>query len=58
MSDEKKTPMKDGWTVGQKGYTVKPGSVGAGYTGPKGDLGTPPTSGSAVNKPTPGKKDD
>lgn len=56
MSDEKKTFAQDGWTLGKKGYTVAPGEVGAGYTGPSGTLGTPPTTGTAVSKPAPEKK--
>ncbi|MCW2412953.1 MULTISPECIES: hypothetical protein [unclassified Sphingobium] len=53
---EKKGFAQDGWTVGEKGYTVAPGKVQNGHTGPTGTLGKPPTTGSAVSKPAPDKK--
>lgn len=57
MSDDNKVFAKDGWTVAEKGYTVAPGKVQGGYVGPTGNLGTPPTTGTAVSKPAPSKKD-
>lgn len=57
MTDQKKVVVNEGWKVIKKGYTVAPGEVGAGYTAPTGDLGSPPTTGTAVSKPTPEKKD-
>lgn len=56
MSNERKTLAQDGFTVLKKGHTVAPGQVQNGYTGPTGTLGIPPTSGSAVAKPSPEKK--
>lgn len=57
MSDDKKTFANDGWTPLEKGYTVAPNKLSNGYTGPTGNLGTPPTSGTAVAKPATPKKD-
>ena len=57
MSDGKKTIAQDGWSMAKKGYTPAPGSIQGGYVGPTGNLGTPPTTGTAVSKPAPSKKD-
>ena len=57
MSDEKKVNLSDGWTVLKKGHTpANGGKVQGGYEGPTGDLGGPPTTGSAVSKPGDTKK--
>lgn len=57
MTDDKKVFLKDCWTVAQKGYTVASSRIQNGYTGPTGNPGSPPTTGSAVSKPEPKKGD-
>lgn len=58
MADDKKVQLNEGWTVLKKGYTpASGGKEEGGYQGPKGELGGPPTSGSAVSKPPVTKKD-
>jgi hypothetical protein len=56
MSDKERKQFNDGWTVGQKGYTPTKNPDSFGYKPASGSLGNPPTSGSAVSKPTPEKK--
>lgn len=56
MSEDRRTPVGDGWAISQKGYTPSKSPDTFGYKPASGNLGSPPTSGSAVSKPAPEKK--
>ena len=56
MSEGDRKQFNDGWTVGQKGYTPSKNPDTFGHKPAQGNLGTPPTSGSAVSKPASGTK--